>query len=353
MNILAIETSCDETSAAIVKNGTEILGNVVATSSDLHLKTGGIVPEIAAREQLRCVLPVIKEVFQKAFKSRGSEIVKNNIDAIAVTTGPGLIGSLLIGVETARVLSYLWNKPLIPVNHLTAHLYANWLNTGKKNPAPKFPALCLVVSGGHTEMIIIKNHNNYLYLGGTRDDACGEAFDKTARLLQIAQYNGGPAIAKRAQEYLDYLPSQKPISFFPRPMINTKTFEFSFSGLKTAVFNKVLSLKKDHLFNDLAVKKFSYEIQEAITDVLANKILLGIEKFQPKSVLIAGGVAANQRLKEKLELKIKTKHEVGFFIPPPSLCTDNAAYIASCAFFNNHPLPWQKVSANPAREIID
>ena len=339
MIILGLETSCDETACAVVSNGTVILSNVVASSQDIHAKYGGIIPENAAREQVKSIIPVIKEALLK------SEIrdPKSEIDALAVTVGPGLIGSLLIGVETAKALAFAWNEPLIPVNHLVGHIYANWLEPRTQNLEPSFPALVLLVSGGHTELILMKGHGKFEYLGGTRDDAAGECFDKGARLLNLG-YPGGPAISAAADE--SRIKNQESGIKLPRPMIYDKGFDFSFSGLKTAVLN--LTANRSPL-NASAV---AYELQEAITDVLVTKTLRAAQKFKVKNILLAGGVAANKRLREKFQSIIhNSKFIIQLRVPPPSLCTDNAAYIASAAFFNYHPVPWQQVDADPSLDI--
>ncbi len=333
MKILGIESSCDETAAAMVENGTRIISNVVATSSDMHARTGGVIPEAAAREQVKSIIPVITEA-----------LGKNKIDAIAVTIGPGLIGSLLVGVETAKTLSYLWQKPIIPVNHLVGHIYANWLNKDNKEKVPEFPALALVVSGGHTDLVLLRRHGNIKYIGGTRDDAAGEAFDKTARLLDLP-YPGGPNLAKLAEKFLDKNPNAK-LNLFPRPMLSENNFEWSFSGLKTAVLREVGNKK----FNHKEKSKLAAEIQEAIVDSLVIKVVRAIEKYKPKSFLLSGGVAANKRLTVKLSEKIMREM---LHIPNPQFCTDNAAYIASAAYFNNHPIDWGKINANPELTITD
>ncbi len=335
MKILAIETSCDETAAAIVENGQNIINNVVASSVELHQRTGGIIPEVAAREQLKYLIPIINQALSKNFKK---EI--KSIDALAVTAGPGLIGSLLIGVETAKALAYIWKKPLIPVNHLQAHLYANWLE-GK---TPSFPALGLVVSGGHTDLVLIKNHRQIKWLGGTRDDAAGECLDKCARLLNLG-YPGGPAIAQAANNLKT---NQKLKKILPRPMISSPDLDFSFSGLKTAVLAQFKKMEKDKKLNQLSINQLADEIQEAITDVLVAKVNKASQTYQVKNILLAGGVTANQRLKEKINQTIKN---VPIFIPSPKFCTDNAAYIASCAYFNFNPINWHKVQANSSLEI--
>ena len=332
MKILGIETSCDETAAAVVENGGKILSNLVASSSEMHAKTGGVIPEQAARQQVKSIIPIVGQALEVSGQSL------ETIDAVAVTVGPGLVGSLLVGVETAKTLAHLYQKPIIPVNHLVAHIYANWLS-GKN---PKFPALALVVSGGHTDLVLMKSHGNLEWIGGTRDDAAGEAFDKTARLLGL-EYPGGPSISREAKKYF----KGARLKLFPRPMINEDNFDWSFSGLKTAVLRTVEKQKS------LDVPRFSAEIQEAIVDVLVEKTLRAVKKFKPQSLLLAGGVAANQRLREKFESEIKNqKLKIKFFAPPPSLCTDNAAYIASSAYFINSPTGWQQLEANPELTIV-
>jgi len=322
MKILGIETSCDETAVAVVENGTKILSSQVASSEEFHKKSLGIIPETAAREQLKSIIPVLDEII-KPFNHL-------TIDAISVTVGPGLIGSLIIGVETARTLSWLWNKPIIPVNHLVAHLYANFLQF-KNIP---FPAVGLVVSGGHTELVLLKDHGKITYLGGTRDDAAGECFDKTARILGLG-YPGGPAIAAMAAKF--QIPNSKFQIKLPRPMLNQDNFDFSFSGLKTAVL-RATKANKPYL---------AWEIQEAITDVLVAKTLKASKKYQAKSILVGGGVAANSRLREKFA------KSANVFIPDPKLCTDNGAVIATAAYFNKKFTPWQKIKPNPGLEITD
>ena len=360
MRILGIETSCDETAAAVVENlpigrqvGLKILSNVTASSAGIHSRTGGIIPEDAARKQIQAIIPVINLALKEA------KINANELDSIAVTTGPGLIGSLLVGVETAKTLAYTWGKPIVPVNHLVAHIYANWLG---KNTLPKFPALALIVSGGHTDIVLIENHGKIKWIGGTRDDAAGEAFDKTARLLGI-QYPGGPTLSSIADKFLHTNPKLK-LNLFPRPMLDQDNLECSFSGLKTAVVNKVseiygnkmkLSDYKEISTNKSVLKNTPWiaaEIQEAIVDILVAKTSKAVEKYKPKSLLISGGVAANNRLRTKLKQALKTKApEVHLFVPEPALCTDNASAIASAAFFNNHTTPWEKVAADPELTI--
>lgn len=329
MKILGVETSCDETAAAVVEEGTKILSSTVASSAAMHAKTGGVIPEEAARQQVRSILPVINEA-----------LGDKEIEAIAVTVGPGLIGSLLVGVETAKTLSFLWKKPLIPVNHLVAHIYANWLN----GSPPSFPALALVVSGGHTDLVLMRKHGVLEWIGGTRDDAAGEAFDKSARLLGLP-YPGGPSIAAEASKLS---PAKVKLNLFPRPMVGEPNFDWSFSGLKTAVMREVAANKKKNTRQSLAA-----EVQEAIVDVLVQKTLAAVKKFKPKSLLLAGGVSANTRLREKFESEIKKNNpNVDLRFPPPNLCTDNAAYIASSAFFNFSPAPFKGVGVSPDLTIV-
>ncbi|MDO8639164.1 MAG: tRNA (adenosine(37)-N6)-threonylcarbamoyltransferase complex transferase subunit TsaD [Candidatus Daviesbacteria bacterium] len=362
--ILGIETSCDETACAIVQKERDrvtILSNIVASSAQLQAKFGGVIPEQAAREQLKSIIPVIQEALRLASLAQG----KQSLDAIAVTKGPGLIGSLLVGVETAKVLATVWQKPLVPVNHLLGHFYANWLG----EETPTFPAIGLLVSGGHTDLILMTGHGKYKYLGGTRDDAAGECFDKSARLLGLP-YPGGPSISKLAEK-------GDPQAFsLPRPMIDSNDFDFSFSGLKTAIANQlsvlgcqlsdksqsVISLsvtekqktgkpnsenRKQKTDNQI-IADLAASIQEAITDVLVHKTFKAIQTFKVNELLVAGGVAANQTLAKKLTAyTLQKKLNVRIFIPKPNLCTDNAAYIATTAFFNYHPIRPIKLQANP------
>jgi len=345
MKILAIETSCDETAAAIVsknpkENFVKILSNVVASSLALHSKTGGIIPDIAAREQLKYIIPVIEKTIEN------SKLKIKDLDAIAATQGPGLIGSLLIGVETAKTLAYLWKKPIIPVNHLLAHIYANWLVTDVQKPKIiKFPALALLVSGGHTDLVIIKNHKNFKWLGGTRDDAAGEAFDKIGRLLNLP-YPAGPIIENLAKNG-----NEKAFSF-PRPMIGSKDFDFSFSGLKAAVWRET---KKIQQFDNRTIADICASVQKPIIEVLARKTLEAAKKYKVKSILLGGGVTCNQKLRDEIQLKIENSklpvslrgEKIPFFYPEKSLCTDNAAMIGAYAAFHPEKTSWNKITANP------
>ncbi|MCL5095623.1 MAG: tRNA (adenosine(37)-N6)-threonylcarbamoyltransferase complex transferase subunit TsaD [Patescibacteria group bacterium] len=336
MKILGIETSCDETGASVIEDGVKILSNIVASSQPIHIKTGGIIPEIAAREQIKLILPVI----ESALKKEGLKI--ENVDALAVTSGPGLVGSLLVGLETAKTLAHVFNKPIIPVNHLLGHVYTNWITKSKiKNQnLPEFPAIVLIVSGGHTELLLMTDHGQYEWLGATRDDAAGECFDKCARLLKLG-YPGGPAIAVAAAKLK--IQNAKFKIKLPRPMLKSDDFDFSFSGLKTAVLREIERQSITH--NPKLITYLAHEIQEAITDVLVAKTLRAVKKYKVKSVLLSGGVAANDRLREKFLDTCYSLPTTKFFAPPKNLCTDNAAGIAACAFFNFSPLPWPELRA--------
>lgn len=330
MIILGIETSCDETAAAICQNNL-ILSSSVASSVKIQKQYGGIIPEQAAREQIKFITPVIEKTISEA------KISPKDISAISVTQGPGLIGSLIIGIETAKVLSLVWKKPIIPVNHLLSHLYANFIKTDKKQRLPTLPAIGLIVSGGHTELLLIQNHHKRQLLGSTRDDAAGECFDKCARLLDLG-YPGGPAIEKISQTSI--INRLKNPFKLPRPMIKETNFDFSFSGLKTAVL-KIVQNKlnlKEKIF-------LAYEIQQAITDVLVAKTINACQKYQVKSVIIGGGVAANFALRKKLKLAIGLR--IPLFLPEKKYCTDNAATTCISAYYQNHPQPWYKIKPLP------
>ncbi len=349
MILLGIETSCDETSVGVVEKTGEqlkILSNIVATSIAIHSKNGGIIPELAAREQVKFIIPVLQQALQEAcrFDITNSASQTPPIDAIAVTYGPGLIGSLLVGVETAKTLSYLWHKPLVPVNHMYGHIYANWLpefSEQIKQPT-NFPVLILVVSGGHSDLLLMKKHGDFAVIGGTRDDAAGEAFDKIARLLGLS-YPGGPAIAQAA------LNGNKKFIHFPRPLLSDDSFDFSFSGLKTAVYREIEKIKhqENELFPQL-ISDLSASAQAAIIDVLVKKTLRAAERYQVKSILLSGGVAANDSLRKTFsEIIDKQNLTLEIFAPQKSLCTDNGAMIAAAAAFNYNPQSWQEVTVDP------
>lgn len=331
MIILGIETSCDETGVALVekdRRGTlHVIHNSIATSLSLHAQTGGIIPESAAREQLKYMLPTL---------DKSLNIINNpskTIDVIAVTVGPGLIGSLLVGVETAKTLSYLWNKPLVPVNHLYGHIYANFL-THTDIP---FPSLALVVSGNHTDLVLLTSHTESEVLGSTRDDAAGEAFDKIGRLLGLP-YPAGPLIAHHAL-------NGNPSAFqFPRPMKYSGDFDFSFSGLKTAVLRTVTSQPSLTHSN---IADICASTQEAIVDLLVYKTVKAAKTFHVKSVLLGGGVAANEKLRNDLSKEISRLENVTLFVPEKKYCTDNGAMICAAAAFKTSSQNISEITVDP------
>ncbi|OGD71091.1 tRNA (adenosine(37)-N6)-threonylcarbamoyltransferase complex transferase subunit TsaD [Candidatus Collierbacteria bacterium RIFCSPLOWO2_01_FULL_50_23] len=365
MIVLAIESTCDETGASVARRspmvegdviqaGVEILSDVKASSAEILSKYGGIVPEVAAREQVAAIIPVIEEAIEK------SQIAINQIDAIAVTEGPGLIGSLLIGVETAKALALAWKKPLIRVNHMAAHLFANWIVrkddtapeeslraiSGVSNSTPELPAVALIVSGGHTDLILLRSLTDWEWVGGTRDDAAGEAFDKAARAMDFP-YPGGPMVAKAAAEAELELPVELKL---PRPMIHENNLEMSFSGLKTALID-VMKENKEKLGREPGlIKSLAREFNQAVAEVLIKKTMLAIERFSPKAVLLAGGVAANTTLREGLAAGVK-KVGLEFYLPDLKYCTDNAAMIAACALMRPTYIDPLKLRPNPGLEV--
>jgi N6-L-threonylcarbamoyladenine synthase len=311
--ILALETSCDETSAAVVVGGRKILSNIISSQIPLHRKFGGVVPEIASRKHIENVIPVVDE----ALKSAGVTLM--DIDAIGVTYGPGLVGALLVGVAAAKALSFAADIPLIGVNHLEGHMFANFLAQPELEP----PFAALVVSGGHTSLIHVKDYNDFSLLGQTRDDAAGEAFDKIARVMGLP-YPGGPEIDKLAKE------GNKEAIEFPRALAVHGSFEFSFSGLKSAVLNYINSARQRG--EEVNKADVAASFQKAVTDVLTSKALDAAEFCQVKQLVLAGGVAANSALKEALTLECD-KAGIRLFYPEPVLCTDNAAMIACRAYY--------------------
>src|SRR3989338_7608286 len=395
MHILGIETSCDDTAAAVIeakggfaKPSFSVLSSVSYSQVAIHKKFGGIVPNLASRAHLLKIAPTVKSALLM------SDINNEDIDLIAVTRGPGLLPSLLVGVNFARALAYKWQKPIIGINHIEGHIYSNWLKESRSyfqsglrarsgHGVPRsgtsegeslsatrwgarekrermseilFPALILIVSGGHTELILMKDYGKYKIIGETLDDAAGECFDKTARILGLG-FPGGPAIAALADKF--QVPSSKLQVQLPRPIINSNNYNFSFSGLKTAVL---------YLYNDLAKKypiskirpALAYEIQNAIVDVLIAKTVKAIKNYNPKSVMIAGGVSANKKLREEMSKKI-APYKISFFAPELSYTTDNASMIAAAGYFSaiggsasggnysaKKPKPdsWKKMEAN-------
>ncbi len=374
MLILGIESSCDETGAAIIKDGRYLLSNVVASQSEIHNRYGGVVPEVASRQQLATIIPVIETALDQA--ACGWE----SIDAVAATYGPGLAGSLLVGLTVGKSIALAYHLPFLGVNHLEAHIYANWLRKQAKSATtqetndgdweyqegdPTFPLICLVISGAHSELVLVRGHGHYQLLGRTRDDAAGEAFDKVARILGLG-YPGGPAIQEAAQQAEDELQQQGKSSTLARNAYRLPrawlrgTYDFSFSGLKTAMLHLAEGATGDqperdgHLLSGPGGKQVSQytrmgaqaaqrgganvgllaaSFQEAVVDVLAVKTRLAAQEYHVKQVLLAGGVAANTSLRTRLEQELHPLN-IRFAYPPIEFCTDNAAMIASAAFFH-------------------
>jgi N6-L-threonylcarbamoyladenine synthase len=330
MLILGIETSCDETAVSVArgtKNKLEILSNVVSSQVKLHAKWGGVVPNLASREHLKNIAPV----FSSALKEAG--VSMDEVDLMAVTNGPGLIPALLIGTNFAKALSFASQKPLLGIHHIEGHIYANFINANQKI---KFPVLALVVSGGHTQLILMKEHLKYEIIGETLDDAAGEAFDKVARMMNVG-YPGGPAVAKKASEFqMTNLPAGrqgvKCQINLPRPMINSKNFNFSFSGLKTAVLYLIKKIPASKLSK--LKPEICFEFQQAVIDVLVSKTLAAAKLHQPKTILLAGGVSANSELRKQLGEKIKENlKNTSYIIPDTSYSVDNAGMIAAAGYF--------------------
>jgi len=347
MLILSIETSCDETGVAILEvNGDKfrVLANLVSSQVNIFKKYGGVVPELAARKHLENLLPLLEKTLKEI------KIEPQDIDAIATVYGPGLITSLIVGIETAKTLSLIWQKPLIPINHVKAHISANWLE-GDKGTLRKieFPAICLVVSGGHTMIALLNSENDIKVIGQTRDDAVGEAFDKVAKILDLG-YPGGPIISEKAEN------ADKEFYKLPRPMINSGDYDFSFSGLKTAVKN---IWEWEPIKDKENVRKMCAAFQQACIDVLIKKTILASKEFNVKSVLLGGGVSANKELRRQLEDEVNLKfgRKVKFYQPDLHMTTDNALMVALAAHFEaNGKLgrfsdAWRLVKVEPNLEI--
>ncbi|OGF24357.1 hypothetical protein A3H09_03360 [Candidatus Falkowbacteria bacterium RIFCSPLOWO2_12_FULL_45_13] len=408
MIILGIETSCDETAAAVVRgNGDnfEVLSNVVSSQTEIHKKYGGVVPEVAARTHVLNILPVVNQALEKAdltptlslarrggkstpFRSPFTRGANKVIDAIAVTVGPGLITSLMVGVETAKVLAYVWRLPAVAINHIEGHIYANWLEPIRVNPKSeirnpkqisnhkfqiqnkiKFPAIILTVSGGHTMLALMSGHGKYKVLGETRDDAAGEAFDKAAQLLGLG-YPGGPEIARLAEEINSFkkinpksqipnpntqlkfkIENLKLKIFLPRPMIRDRNFDFSFSGLKTAL---LYALEKDKDWR-MRIPEYAAEFQQAAVDVLVHKTIKAAKTQNCRTVMLSGGVAANLELRSQLAVAVKKNLPLAKYIMPDlKYCTDNAAMIAAAGYFRARRkdfTPWQKLKTDANLEL--
>ena len=344
MRILSFETSCDETSSAVLEKINQeivVLSNVTASSLSLHAKTGGIIPENAAREQIKTIIPVMEETLLRSENIEAkndkrtliaNKILKEKIDAIAVTHGPGLIGSLLVGVETAKTLSFIFNKPIVPVNHLLAHIFANFISSDSKRSEIKFPFVGLIVSGGHTDLLFFESIEKYKWLGGTRDDAAGEALDKIGRLLDLP-YPAGPEIEQRAAK------AKKPSIVFKSPLINSQDLDFSFSVLKT----EVLRFVQNKVLDEQTKNEVCYAVQKAIIDVLVKKTVRAAKMFKVNQILLGGGVSANRTLLDNF----KEKTELEIFSPEKPYTTDNAGMIGAYALMNFKPVNWKIIDANP------
>ncbi len=385
MLILGMETSCDETAVALVeakaglpsealaKAGRFIVHkNLVYSQIKIHRKYGGVVPEVAARNHVEKIIPLIEAALSTPSDSpfprgrsndlpslerrgRGRLKVLPKIDVIAVTAGPGLVTSLMVGVETARALAYLWKKPLVAVNHLEGHIYANFLS----EKICEFPILCLIVSGGHTELVLMKKHLNYKVIGATRDDAAGECFDKVGKMLGLP-YPAGPEVAKLADKG-----NPRAIAF-PRPMMNSGDFsakggpasgwDFSFSGLKTAVLYYVKKIPKQVRDDKKTIVDICASFQQAAVDVLVTKTIRAAQKYRVKTIMLGGGVAANQQLRKQLNEAIKKQSpNTNYLILNTQFCSDNAAMIAAAGYFRalkKDFTPWPKLTVNPNQELV-
>lgn len=330
--IMGIETSCDETAIAIIKNGREIAANVVASQIESHKRFGGVVPEIASRHHVEQMTIVIEEALKEA------GLTLPELDAIAVTEGPGLVGALLIGVNAAKALAFAHNIPLVPVHHIAGHIYANRLVKELS-----FPLLSLVVSGGHTELVYMKEQGHFEVIGETRDDAAGEAYDKVARTLKLP-YPGGPHIDRLAQEGSDTLN-------LPRAWLEEGSYDFSFSGLKSAVINTVHNAEQRGEI--IAPEDLAASFQESVIEVLVKKTVKATGEYKVKQVLLAGGVAANKGLRKALEEAFSGKVDIDLVIPPLNLCTDNAAMIAAAGsiMFEKGIRADLSLNANPGLDI--
>ena len=319
IKILGIETSCDETAAGVVEGGRKLLSNVISSQADLHSPHGGVVPEVASRQHVRDLVPVLEQAASDA------GLVLEDIDAIAVTYGPGLAGSLITGVNSAKAIAYSLGIPLIGVNHLEGHIYASWLAKANLEEDPGFPLACLVASGGHTDLLLMEGHGKYKLVGRTRDDAAGEAFDKAARILGLG-FPGGPEI----QRVSDGATGDEQL---PRAWMKD-TLDFSFSGIKTALLHMaqergIYPSPEDRTDQARLIRELASAFQESVVDVISAKIVEMAAKYKVKGLVLGGGVTANARLREE----IVKRSPLPVIIPPPILCTDNGAMIAACGYF--------------------
>ena len=331
MKVLGIETSCDETAAAVIKDGRHIVSNIVATQVDMHAQYGGIVPEVASRQHMRTIIPVVDRALEEA----GLEL--QQLDGVAVTHGPGLAGALLVGVNTAKGMALSHDLPFIGVNHLEGHVYAAWLEDSVDPEAsPGFPLMCLITSGGHTDLILMEGHGQYRLIGRTRDDAAGEAFDKAARVLGLG-FPGGPEIQRVAEAAYGLEPD------LPRPRIRN-SLDFSFSGLKTAVLRRA-ELKgmypppEDEELDPTEVSEVAHAFQEAIVDSMVTRTLDAVKQHHVKGIILGGGVAANALLRKEMA----DRSPIEVVVPRPALCTDNGAMIGAAAYFtlrNGNSYQW-------------
>ena len=320
MKILGIESSCDDTAAAVIEDGTIIHSNVVSSQAKMHAQYGGIVPEVASRQHLLTIIPVVEQALSDA----NTEL--HELDAVAVTHGPGLAGSLLVGVNAAKGLAMAAELPFMGVNHLEGHVYAAWLEVGSPEKDPGFPLICLITSGGHTDLILMEGHGRFTLLGRTRDDAAGEVFDKAARVLGLG-FPGGPAIQRVSEDSNGSEPR------FPRPYVKN-SLDFSFSGLKTAVVRRaeqkgMYPPTEGQELDAQEVANMAAAFQEAIVDSMVRRTLEAIEKHRVKGVLLGGGVAANALLRKEMN----RRSPIPVIVPSPALCTDNGAMIGAAAYF--------------------
>lgn len=341
MYILGIETSCDETAASVIKTDQKtgkikVLSNIISSQIEIHKKYGGVVPEVAAREHVLNILPVIDESLRTA------KIDHKKLDLIAVTKGPGLITSLVTGVETVRTLSFAWKIPVLEINHIEGHIYSNFIAPKTKI---KFPAVIMTVSGGHTNLVVMNENKKIKIVGETLDDAAGEAYDKGAKMMNLG-YPGGPIVSKMAEQF-----TGKSEIILPRPMLNSKNLDFSFSGLKTAL---LYQLQKDKSWKT-RIPEYCFAYQEAIIDILVSKTISAAKKYGAKSVLLSGGVSANRELREHMEKAVKEKLTgVNFLVPEMIYTTDNATMVAAAAAFkvkNKKTTPFNKLKVDPGLQL--
>lgn len=347
MYILGIETSCDETAASVIKADRKtgkvvVLSNIISSQIEIHQKYGGVVPEVAAREHVLNILPVIDEALSRA------KINHKKLDLIAVTKGPGLITSLMTGMETVRTLAFAWNKPVIEVNHIEGHIYSNFINPESKI---NFPAIILTVSGGHTNLVLMDKNKKIKIIGETLDDAAGEAYDKGAKMMGLG-YPGGPIVSKYASIYKqNNINCQASNISLPRPMLNSSNLNFSFSGLKTAL---LYQLKKDKNWKN-RIEEYCFEYQQAIIDVLVGKTIKAAIKLHAKTVMLSGGVSANSELRNCLKEAVNKKlNKINCLVPNFEYTTDNAAMIAAAGFFTslNHKITvFSKLKVDPSLQL--